>query len=163
MQIEFNVAKCEVIRITTKKTPIIFQYQIHQTTLKATKQSKYLGVTITPDLLWKWQHHPKANSTLAFLNRNIRPSPPEAKTKSYNTYVRPSVEYTSSAWPPDIDQLEMVQRRTARFVRNDYLRQSSVTEMVTLLYSTTLQKRRDMTRVTMLYKIKHDHTRSPAL
>ena len=50
---EFNVAKCEVIRITTKKTPTIFQYQIPRATLNATKQSKYLGVTITPDLFWK--------------------------------------------------------------------------------------------------------------
>jgi hypothetical protein len=50
----------------------------------------------------------------------------------------------------------MVQRRAAWFVKNDYSRQSSVTEMVSSLHYNTLQKRRDMARVTMLYKIKHD-------
>jgi hypothetical protein len=50
----------------------------------------------------------------------------------------------------------MVQRRPTRFVKNDYSRQSSVTEMVNSLHWTTLQKRRDMARVNMLYKIKHD-------
>jgi len=52
-QMEFNAAKCEVIRITTKRNPIIFPYQIHQTTLNATNQAKYIGVTIIPDLSWK--------------------------------------------------------------------------------------------------------------
>jgi hypothetical protein len=106
------------------------------------------------------QHNKKANSTLAFLRRNIRLSPPDAKAKAYNTYIWPSVEYASSVWSPaadsHINQLEMVQRRTARFVKNDFSRQSSVTEMVNSLHWTTLQKRRDMARVTMLYKIKHD-------
>ena len=52
-QMEFNADKCEVIRITTKKNPIIYNYQIHQTTLQSTEQAKYLGVTITPELSWK--------------------------------------------------------------------------------------------------------------
>ena len=92
-----------------------------------------------------WQHHQKANLTLAFLRRNIRSSPPEAKAKAYNTYVHPSVEYASSVWSSSADshinQLDMVQRRAARFVRNDYSHQSSVTEMVTSLHWSTLQKR----------------------
>jgi hypothetical protein len=51
-QMKFNA---EVIRITTKRNPIIFPNQIHQTTLNVTNQAKYpkLGVTITPDLSWK--------------------------------------------------------------------------------------------------------------
>jgi len=54
-QMEFNAAKCGIISITFKRNPIIFPYQIHQTTLNATNQAKYLGVTctITPDLSWK--------------------------------------------------------------------------------------------------------------
>jgi hypothetical protein len=91
---EFNAAKCEVIRITTKRNAIVFPYQIHQTTLNVTNQANYLGVTITPHLSWKCHIDnitKKANSTLAFLRRNIRSSPPDAKAKAYNTYVRPSV------------------------------------------------------------------------
>jgi hypothetical protein len=101
------------------------------------------------------------------LRRNIRSSPQDAK--AYNTYVRPSVEYASSVWSPaadsHINQLEMVQRRAAWFVKNDYKYQSSV-NLVKSLHRTTLQKRRDMARVNMLYKIKHDLvdvTTDPAL
>ena len=160
---EFNADKCEVIRITTKKNPIIYNYQIHQTTLRSTEQAKYLGVTITPDLSWKCHIDnitKKANSTMAFLRRNIRSSPRDAKVKAYKTYVRPIVEYASSVWSPatdcHIDQLEMVQRRAARFVLNDYSRQSSVSAMMSTLGWDTLQQRRDNARTTMLYKIKHN-------
>jgi hypothetical protein len=47
-----------------------------------------------------------ANSTLAFLRRNIRSSPPDAKgvkAKTYNNNVRPRVEYASSVWSPAAD------------------------------------------------------------
>ena len=106
--------KCEVIRITSKKNPIIYSYRIHQTALRSTDQAKYLGVTITPDFSWKCHIDnitKKANSTMAFLRRNIRSSPRDAKAKAYKTYVRPIVEYASSVWSSAIDshinQLEM--------------------------------------------------------
>ena len=132
---EFNADKCEVIRITSKKNPIIYSCKIHQTALRSTDQAKYLGVIITPDLSWKCHIDnitKKANSTMAFLRRNIRSSPRDAK--AYKTYVRPIVEYASSVWSPAIDshinQLEKVQRRGARFVCSVYTRQSSVSEMI---------------------------------
>jgi len=158
-----NAAKFEVIRIITKRNPFIFPYQIHWTTVNVTNQAKYLGVTITPDRSWKCHNEnitKNGNSILAFLLRNIRWSQPEAKAKACNTYVRPSVEYASSVWSPaaesHINQRDMDQRRAARFVRNDYAQQSSVKEMVISLHWITLQKRRGMARVTMLYKIKHN-------
>ena len=98
---EFDADKCEVILITTKKNSIIYPYQIHQTTFRSTDQAKYLGVTITPDLSWKCHIGnitKKANSTIAFLRRNIRSSPRDAKAKAYKTCVRPIVEYASTVW-----------------------------------------------------------------
>ena len=97
-QMEFNTDKYEVTRITTKENLIIYPYQIHQTTLRSTDQAKYLGVTITPDLSWKCHIDSvtkKANSTMAFLRRNIRSSPPDAEAKAYKTYVRPIFEYAT--------------------------------------------------------------------
>ena len=41
---KFNADKCEVIRISTKRYPIVYNYQIHQTTLKVNNQTKYIGV-----------------------------------------------------------------------------------------------------------------------
>ena len=149
---------------STKKNPIIHPYQIHQTTLRLTDQAKYLGVTITPDLSWKCHIDnttEKANSTMAFLRRNIRSSQPDAKTKAYKTYVRPIVQNASSVWSPAFDchinQLEKIQRRAARFVLNDFSQQSSVSAMISSLGWDTLQQRRDNARTTVLYKIKHNH------
>jgi hypothetical protein len=45
-----------------------------------------------------------------------------AKTQAYNTFVRPSLEYASTVWDPhtqdNINKVESIQRRAARFVTN---------------------------------------------
>ena len=62
-------------------------------------------------------------------------------------------------WTPhlqkDILKLESIQRRSARFVLNDYTRLSSVTSMIQKLGWPTLKQRRDNTNIIMLYKIIH--------
>ena len=164
----FNADKCEVIRTNKKKKPIIYTYQIHQTTLRSTDQAKYLGVTSTPDLSWKCHIDnitKKANSTMAFLQRNKHTIQPTRRQSQ-----RLQVEYASSVWSPatvsHINQLEKVQRQAACFVCNDYTRQSSVSEMISSLGWDTLQQRRDNARTIMLYKIHYnlvDITPNPPL
>ena len=50
-QMSFHPEKCEVIHITTKKTPILHSYSLHGHTLSSVLQIKYLGVHISQDLL----------------------------------------------------------------------------------------------------------------
>ena len=52
-------------------------------------------------------------------------------------------------------KLESVQRRSARFVLNDYARLSSVTNMLQRLGWSTLEQRRNSLKIFMLYKIIH--------
>ena len=123
----------------------------------------------------KWTTHinnitKKANSTMSFIRRNISSCPPKAKSNAYQTYVRPTIEYASTVWSPHTEcltnQVEMVQRRAARFVKHDYARTSSVTDMITDLKWDTLQHRRNVARVSMLYKITNnlvDITPNPPL
>jgi hypothetical protein len=71
----FNPDKCEIIHISRKQKPIIFQYTLHNQVLKSTNKAKYLGVTITNDLTWN--HHinnitNKANASLRFIKRNVK-------------------------------------------------------------------------------------------
>ena len=71
----FNPDKCEVIRITKKKTPILHDYKLHDITLQSTKNVKYLGVNISGDLSWTKhinQLTTKGNNTLKFIKRNIQ-------------------------------------------------------------------------------------------
>ena len=56
----------------------------------------------------------------------------------------------------DIEILEAVQRRAARFVMSDYNRTSSVTVMLQDLNWDTLSSRRQTSRLSLLYKILHN-------
>ena len=110
-----------------KPSQQIYNYRIHGHDLKVVKGGKYLGVTITHNLS-RGSHvettSRKANNSLAFLRRNLTSCPKDIKSQAYQTLVRPILEYASPAWDPftqkDINQLEAVQRRAARFVMSDY-------------------------------------------
>ena len=71
--------------------------------------------------------------------------------------MRPILEYACSAWDPylatHIHSIEMVQRRAARFIFNDYGRESSVTKMMCELKLATLVRRRKAFRLSLLFKI----------
>lgn len=160
---EFNPDKCEVIRITNRrKKRIVSDYSIHGQQLKEVNGAKYLGVTIDRTLTWS-EHisnvTKKANNTRAFLQRNISRCPQAIKALCYQTFVRPIVEYASTAWDPstekNIKAVENVQRQAARFVKSDYRRRSSVTTMIESLKWETLASRRANAKLIMLYRIRN--------
>jgi hypothetical protein len=157
---EFHPAKCNVLRITKKKTKIIHRYTLHSHILEEVSSAKYLGVTISDDM--SWNHHidstiAKANSKLGFLKRNLKIKDRKLKEKAYIAIVRPSTEYCSTVWDPHTQQqsrsLEMVQRRAARWVTGRYHNTSSVTDMLSDLGWRDLAQRRVDSRVMMMYKI----------
>ena len=159
-QMHFNPDKCEVIRITTKRKIIPSSYFIHGKELNITSKGKYLGITISQNL--SWNNHidnvcRKANNTTAFLRRNLSSCPANIRTKCYTTFVRPQLEYASSAWAPhtqsNINKLKSVQRRAARFATGNYNTTSSVTTMLNHLNWDTLQQRRLRTKAIMMYRI----------
>ena len=89
---------------------------------------------------------------------NVSKCPKEVETKYYETFVRQVLEYSSSAWAPhtqrDIQSIEAVQRRAARFVTGDYGRTSSVSNMLfNTLQRDTLHKRRTRAHVLIFYKV----------
>ena len=153
-QMGFNADKCEVIRITNKKRLLCSDYTIHKQKLNVKTEAKYLGVTISSDRSWSRHADPvtkKANSTIGFLKRNMRSAQQAAKDTAYKT----TMEYAATAWAPFTDKandkIDMVQR----IFINDYGRTSSVTEMMANLGWDTLQKRRDLARLSMMYRIVH--------
>ena len=82
---------------------------------------------------------------------------PKVKTATYTTLVRPTLEYASAVWDPykqkDIQLLENIQRRAARYM-NNYMDRSpgSVTSMLDNLKWTSLEHRRRQIHLGMLYK-----------
>jgi hypothetical protein len=73
--------------------------------------------------------------------------------------VRPKLEYATTVWDPHHKylqhNLEMVQRRSARWVCHNYSREASVTSMLDALGWQSLLERRVIARMTMMYKITH--------
>ena len=134
---QLNPSKCQVLQITKKgKT-------------ESVPAAKYLGVTIADDL--SWSKHidittKKANQTLGFLKRNIRVHNKDLKSVAYKTLVRPQLVYASTVWYPhtttDINKVEAVQRRAARWATRDYRYTSSVTTMLKDLNWRPLDQRR---------------------
>ena len=161
---QFNPEKCEVLRITNKRKAIVTEYKIRGQTLPTVDSAKYLGVTLHNKLSWNPHIEriaKKANSTRAFLQRNLHGSPEPVKAQCYKTFVRPVLEYAATVWSPhsmvNINRLEAVQRKAARFVIGDWRRTSSVTKMLSTLGWETLEERRARMRVAMLYNIIHNN------
>ena len=107
------------------------------TTSNQPNTAKYLGIHIDSTL--KLNTHinktaQRANTTSAFLHRNIRTCPRKIKHLAYTTLVRPILEYASIIWDPHTDsntlKLETVQRRSARRIMQNYNRHASVTHML---------------------------------
>ena len=160
----FHPDKCQVIRVTNKLSPHIGNYKIHGVTLQIFNSVKYLGVTIDAKLSWKDQCDNvcrKAHFMLSFLERNFFRCPPKVKEQCYFALVRPLLEYGCTAWDPyrtgQIEQLERVNKRAARFVTGNHLREhgNSKKNMETLGWP-PLNDRRSRNKLSMLYKIRNN-------
>ena len=170
-QMSFHPEKpCTVLRITTSKQyRRETNYFLHGQRLQVTDSAKYLGVNLSDDL--KWEHTQatavRASRTLGFLRRNFRDCSKQVRATTYKSMVRPTMEYASTFWDPykteDVNCLDKVQRRAARYACNNYTERNpgSVTAMVSSLGWESLQDRRKMHRLTMLYKIRHNLVEIP--
>ena len=158
----FHPDKCTVLTVTQKKHSFTHDYTLHNHKLELVTSAKYLGITLQSNL--KWSKHTNniianSNQQLGFLRRNLKTANVNIKSQAYLSLVRPKLEYSCSVWDPhtadQINKIEMVQRRAARYACNRYHNTSSVNSMLTTLQWPTLQERRLKYRLTMFYKIVH--------
>ena len=170
-QMAFHPEKCVVIQVSNKRNTITSNYRLHNHQLESVDSSKYLGVTINKNL--RWDDHinnitARANRTLGFLKRNLRGCKTPARARAFEAIVRPTLEYAASIWDPhnsgQIEQVEKVQRRAARFATRNYTdrQPGSVTQMVNNLGWEPLQVRRVKIRLLLLFKIQHNLVAIPA-
>ena len=79
--------------------------------------------------------------------------------------VRPILDYACTVWSPytqvNTQKLEMVQRRAARFIVNNYSHLASVTEMLNRLNLPSLSSRRDNMKLITLCKLINHHISIP--
>ena len=115
-QIPFNLAKCEHFTVTNKPHPSIYHYKINDYTIQKVESIKYLGLTISHNLLWLphiSRIFGKVNSVQAFFRRNLAHCSRNLKVKCYQIYIRPIIEYAAVVWSPytqsSICAVEMLQ------------------------------------------------------
>ena len=103
----------------------------------------------------------KGYRTLGFRKRNLRVNLPTIKANAYASILRLQLKYGSTVWDPrkgvennDSYDLEMVQRRAARWALGRYQQLASVQQMLKELINwRTLQQTRVDAHLTMLYRI----------
>ena len=156
----FNLSKCYCISIHRSSHPNSSHYELDSLILEQVDDNTYLGATIHNNL--KWASHinkicSKVNSVFGFIQRNLKHANRDLRELAYASLVWSILECSSTFWDPfskkDIDRLEWVQRRAARFVFNDYKPISSVTSMVSQLGWKPLADRRQEHRLSLLCKI----------
>ena len=148
---ELNPSKCQVIRVTTSRTPFNTEYILHGQVLEVVTSARYLGVDISSNLSWNTHVDrvtANANPSLGFIKRNVKTKSPKVREMDYQTLVRPQLEYASAIWDPhtkrNIYKVEMVQRRAAHWTMNDYARTTSVSSLLHELDWQTLEERRSV-------------------
>ena len=138
-------------------------YSIHGYNLELVKTAKYLGVILDSKLTFN-KHitttSAKAQNCRHFLQRNLRICDKEVKLQSYKTFVRPIIEYASIVWDPVGNlklnrHIDMVQRKSARWICNQWQREASPTAMIKELDLQTLEQRRTVKRLSSLYQFHH--------
>ena len=109
--------------VTRKWKPVEASNIISGQTLEKVDSAKPLDVGIDSKLTFN--NHvdsicKRANSSHAFLSRNMKSCTNDSRDITYKTYVRPTVEYASTVWDPhtcrNTNKLEHVQRHAARYV-----------------------------------------------
>ena len=78
----------------------------------------------------------------------------------YISLIIPILEYACTVWDPytrkDINKIDKIQRRAARFAKNNYSWSTSVTGLINDLNWQNLQTRRSNLKLIMMFKITHN-------
>lgn len=156
---KFNASKCNIMSVK-RGLGIQRFYHMDGHVLASTSTAKYLGVTFTSDLSWSThiaEVAKRANQKLGFVKRNLRGCPAKCKILAYISLVRSGMEYAALIWDPylkkDINILERVQNKSARWVKSDYDWTSSVSSMTKKLGWAELETRRKAIRLSFIYKV----------
>ena len=135
------------------------------------ESDRYLGVILDNKI--SFNSHidaicKKATNLLNLCRRNLHMCSANIKENAYKSIVRPQLDYASPAWSPhtskNIDRLEAIQRRAARFVLNNYEYgpDANLTHKIqNQLKWLPLHHRRALYDLALFFKIKHSIVNIP--
>lgn len=171
-----NTGKCSVMTITKKLSPTLHEYSMEQDVLSRVDSVRDLGVLLDSKLSFS-NHIEKmvseATRMLGFILRNCKSfNNIDALKTLYFSLVRSKLEYGSLIWSPVYAKynlmVEQVQRKFLKFLSfkedNSYPERGINNELLLQRFNfDSLQKRRDMQAVILLFKIINGNTKCPSL
>lgn len=167
-QMSLNSTKCKVITFSRKRINSDFSYLIDSTLVSQASSYKYLGVHLKHNLSWDMHINTitaKASRSLGYLRRNLWNSPSSLRQLTYETIVRPQLEYASPVWSPHqiylTNKLESVQNRAARFITSNYSPHSSITQIKHDIPLVPLNVRRSISLLSLFHKYRYSIRPSP--
>ena len=110
----------------------------------------------------KWNKHVEevvssANCILGLLHRNIKVASTYTKYLAYKALISPKLEFAAVVWSLWLtflgDNVERIQRHSARYVFNDYRLDSSVSAMIDYLNWDSLEHCRKKASLHTFYKM----------
>lgn len=151
------------MNITNKKNKLSFPYNLPSQPLEQVSEFKYLGVTITNSLSWNKHISNTCAASfrkLCFLRHKLKKAPANVKLLAYTSIIRPRLEYACTVWDPhtksNITALEMIQRKSVRFIFSKYRPSDSPTRLMEEHGIPTLQARRQIQRLKFLFLLKNN-------
>lgn len=152
----FNTDKCKVMHIGHNNKN--YQYTMHGKVLDSTDAERDLGVVIEKSLKPSSQCKKaaaRARVVLGQITRNFHYRDKKHFIRLYTQYVRPHLEFASSAWAPwtaaDIQTVEKVQEQALRFTHG--LKGGTYQERCAEVGLETLEKRRWIQDMMQVFKI----------
>ena len=160
-QMLFNVDKCHVIHAGKKNPEFVYDWGTGN--LEVSEEEKDVGVMITKTLKPSLQcakAAKKANQVLGQMARSITYRDKYTFTRLYKVYVRPHLQYCSSAWSPytqaDKEILEKVQRRAINMITNV---SGTYEQKLRALGLTSLEENRQRGDMVEMYKMMTGKTK----
>ena len=147
------------LRISRARTPRTFQYYLKGVPLSEEQSSKYLGVDLQVHSDLSWTNH------ISWINKSPTICSRFPEMQSTTSKRRFTLPWYDPTWTTVLQsspyqrnqkhQVEMVPRRSARFVTSRYRKTSSVTDMLDYLGWESHETRRSKLQLIILYKIVH--------
>ena len=158
-QLRISYPKCSILTIGPHQQTNIFQIDLNQ--ISPVDHVCDLGITIDSKLKFRLHIHTiisRANHRKSLILRCFLSRNQTNLVRAFKTYVRPILEYASTVWSPsyitDIIAIERVQKDFTK--RTPGCSHMSYPERLTALKLRSLEHRRLIADLTMVYNIMHD-------
>ena len=154
-KVTFEPTKCKALMLSRKRTPAIPDLYFGNTKLAVEMELSILGVAVDSKLLWNRHISKNAGQRLGALRKIANKLDTAGRANVYKAQIRSIMEHSCLSWmstsPTVLNQLDSIKQKALRII---VVNQATV---CTELAIPSLQQRREVAAVTVLYKVHTSH------